>query len=31
MDAGKVVETGGFDELVAKGGIFAGLVKRQTA
>ena len=31
MDAGKVVEVGSFDELVAKGGIFAGLVKRQTA
>jgi len=31
MDAGKIVETGGFDELVAKGGIFANLVKRQTA
>ena len=31
MDAGKIVETGDFDELVAKGGIFAGLVKRQTA
>ena len=31
MDAGRVVETGGFDELVAKGGIFAKLVKRQTA
>lgn len=31
MDAGKIVEMGGFDELVAKGGIFAGLVKRQTA
>ena len=31
MDAGRVVETGGFDELVAQGGIFAGLVKRQTA
>ncbi|MBR4153231.1 MAG: NHLP bacteriocin export ABC transporter permease/ATPase subunit [Selenomonadaceae bacterium] len=31
MDAGKIVETGGFDELVARGGIFAGLVKRQTA
>ena len=31
MDAGRVVETGGFDELVAKGGIFANLVKRQTA
>lgn len=31
MDAGRVVESGGFDELVARGGIFAGLVKRQTA
>ena len=31
MDAGRIVETGGFDELVAKGGIFAELVKRQTA
>ena len=31
MDAGKVVETGGFDELVAKNGIFTGLVKRQMA
>ena len=31
MDAGRVVETGGFDELVAKGGIFANFVKRQTA
>ena len=31
MDSGRVVEIGGFDELVAKGGIFAGLVKRQTA
>ncbi len=31
MDAGRVVESGGFDELVARGGIFANLVKRQTA
>ena len=31
MDAGRIVESGGFDELVAKGGIFANLVKRQTA
>ncbi|MBQ3337270.1 MAG: ATP-binding cassette domain-containing protein, partial [Selenomonadaceae bacterium] len=31
MDAGRIVESGGFDELVARGGIFAGLVKRQTA
>ena len=31
MDAGRVVETGNFDELVARGGIFANLVKRQTA
>lgn len=31
MDAGRIVETGGFDELVARGGIFANLVKRQTA
>ena len=31
MDAGKIVETGNFDELVARGGIFANLVKRQTA
>ena len=31
MDAGKIVESGGFDELVARGGIFANLVKRQTA
>ena len=29
MDAGRIVETGGFDELVAKGGLFAHLVKRQ--
>lgn len=31
MDAGKIVESGGFEELVARGGIFANLVKRQTA
>ena len=31
MDAGRIVETGGFEELVAKGGIFFNLVKRQTA
>ena len=31
MDAGKIVETGNFDELVARGGLFANLVKRQTA
>lgn len=31
MDAGRIVESGGFDELVARGGIFANLVKRQTA
>lgn len=31
MDAGRIVESGGFDELVAQGGIFANLVKRQTA
>ena len=31
MDAGRVVESGTFDELVAQGGIFANLVKRQTA
>ena len=31
MDSGKVVETGSFEELVAKGGLFANLVKRQTA
>ena len=30
MDAGRIVESGGFDELVAKGGIFANLVKRQS-
>ena len=31
MDAGQIVEQGEFDELVAKGGIFANLVKRQIA
>ena len=31
MDAGRIVESGGFEELVARGGIFANLVKRQTA
>ena len=31
MDAGRIVETGTFDELVGRGGIFAGLVKRQIA
>ena len=31
MDAGKIVETGRFNELVEKGGLFAGLVKRQMA
>lgn len=31
MDAGRIVETGGFDELVAKNGIFADLVRRQVA
>ena len=29
MDRGRIVEQGGFDELVAKGGLFADLVKRQ--
>lgn len=31
MDGGRIVESGSFDELVAEGGIFANLVKRQTA
>ena len=31
MDAGRIVEQGGFDELVAQGGIFSNLVKRQLA
>ena len=30
IDKGQIVENGGFDELVAKGGIFASMVKRQT-
>ncbi len=31
MDQGRIAETGGFDELVEKGGLFASLVKRQVA
>jgi ATP-binding cassette subfamily C protein len=31
MDKGRLVESGTFDELVAQGGLFAGLVKRQVA
>lgn len=31
MDKGRLVESGTFDELVAKGGLFSGLVKRQVA
>ena len=31
MDAGKIVETGKFNELVQRGGIFSNLVKRQMA
>ena len=31
LDKGQVAESGTFDELVAKGGLFAGLVKRQVA
>ena len=31
MDAGRIVESGTFDELLEHGGIFAALVKRQTA
>jgi ABC-type bacteriocin/lantibiotic exporter with double-glycine peptidase domain len=30
MDAGRVVEEGGFDDLVAAGGVFAELVSRQS-
>ncbi len=30
LDKGEIVENGGFDELVAKGGLFANMVKRQT-
>lgn len=29
LDGGRIVESGTFDELVAKGGVFAGFVKRQ--
>lgn len=31
MDAGKIVETGNFDQLVRRGGVFANLVRRQMA
>ena len=31
MDAGRIVEDGNFDELIARGGIFANLAKRQMA
>ena len=31
VDKGRIAERGGFDELVAKGGLFADLVKHQTA
>ena len=31
MDRGRLVESGTFEELVAQGGLFAGLVKRQVA
>ena len=31
LDGGTIAESGTFDELVAKGGIFAGFVKRQVA
>ena len=30
IDKGEIVENGGFDELVARGGLFANMVKRQT-
>ena len=30
IDKGQIIENGGFDELVAQGGIFASMVKRQT-
>ena len=30
INKGQIVENGGFNELVAKGGIFASMVKRQT-
>jgi ABC-type multidrug transport system fused ATPase/permease subunit len=29
LDKGRIVEDGGYDELVAKGGLFAELVSRQ--
>ena len=29
LDGGRIAETGTFDELVAKGGLFASFVKRQ--
>ena len=29
MDAGRIVESGNFEELVARGGLFANLAKRQ--
>jgi ABC-type multidrug transport system fused ATPase/permease subunit len=31
MDAGKLVESGSYSELMAKGGHFAALAKRQIA
>jgi ABC-type bacteriocin/lantibiotic exporter with double-glycine peptidase domain len=31
LDGGRVVENGGFDELIAAGGLFSRLVQRQTA
>ena len=31
LDKGQIAESGTFEELVAKGGLFAGLVKRQVA
>ncbi|MCR5833985.1 MAG: NHLP bacteriocin export ABC transporter permease/ATPase subunit [Selenomonadaceae bacterium] len=31
MDAGRIIENGSFDELIAQDGMFAKLVKRQTA
>ena len=31
LDGGRVAETGTFDELVKKGGIFAAMVQRQVA
>jgi ABC-type multidrug transport system fused ATPase/permease subunit len=30
LSGGKVVEDGSFDELMAKGGIFSEMIKRQT-